>query len=139
MTNEELAAEISALKSKLAALEKVQAQGAAGIPPLRRPLGPSIDYTAGMSMPPNTQRDMARVVPDIDRGSFDAAAHARTKPAQPGGFGPPKEPPQHVDEPKRGSGWVEPRKPDDRTKQFERFDAMVAAMVGGPNDTRKLK
>jgi len=37
----------------------------------------------------------------------------------------------------RGSGWQSPPKPEDRSRQFAQFDAMVAAMVGGPNEPVK--
>jgi hypothetical protein len=38
----------------------------------------------------------------------------------------------------RGTGWVEAGFPD-RTRDFERMDAIVAGMVGGPNDTSRLR
>ena len=132
---------IEALEKELAALKAKTATGnEAGIPLNRRPLGPSRDYTEGMGMPPATLRAMAGVVPDINRGAFDAAAHARSKgPGEPGGFGPQREPPRNVEPVKRGSGWIEPAKFPDRTKQFERFDDMVGNLIGGPNDTSRLK
>ena len=37
----------------------------------------------------------------------------------------------------RGSGWQSPPKLEDRSRQFAQFDAMVAAMVGGPNEPVK--
>jgi hypothetical protein len=37
----------------------------------------------------------------------------------------------------RGSGWQSPPKPEDRSRHFAQFDAMVAAMVGGPNEPVK--
>jgi len=40
---------------------------------------------------------------------------------------------------KRGTGWQPEPKPEDRSNQFAQFDAMVAAQVGGPNDTSKLR
>ena len=39
----------------------------------------------------------------------------------------------------RGSGWQSPPKAEDGSRQFAQFDAMVAHMVGGPNDTSKLR
>ena len=38
-----------------------------------------------------------------------------------------------------GTGWAEPPKARDRTNETRIFDQMVAAMVGGPNDTSKLR
>ena len=38
----------------------------------------------------------------------------------------------------RGSGWIEP-KVEDRSRDIETVDRIVEAMVGGPNDTSKLK
>jgi len=37
----------------------------------------------------------------------------------------------------RGTGWQSPAKVEDRSRQFEVFDAMVATMVGGPNEPVK--
>jgi hypothetical protein len=37
----------------------------------------------------------------------------------------------------RGSGWQDPPRAEDRSRQFEVFDAMVAHMVGGPNEPVK--
>ena len=39
----------------------------------------------------------------------------------------------------RGTGWQSPPKPEDRSRQFAMFDAMVDGMVGGANDTSKLR
>jgi len=39
----------------------------------------------------------------------------------------------------RGTGWQSPPKPEDRTRQFAVFDAMVDHMVGSANDTSKLR
>src|SRR6516165_4917789 len=39
----------------------------------------------------------------------------------------------------RGTGWQGPPKPEDRTRQFAVFDAMVDHMVGSVNDTSKLR
>ena len=37
----------------------------------------------------------------------------------------------------RGTGWQSPAKVEDRSRQFAVFDAMVAHMVGGPNEPVK--
>ena len=37
----------------------------------------------------------------------------------------------------RGTGWQSPAKVEDRSRQFAQFDAMVAHMVGGPNEPVK--
>ena len=39
----------------------------------------------------------------------------------------------------RGTGWQSPPKPEDRSRQFAMFDAMVDHMVGSANDTSKLR
>ena len=39
----------------------------------------------------------------------------------------------------RGTGWQSPPKPEDRSRQFAVFDAMVDHMVGSANDTSKLR
>jgi hypothetical protein len=51
---------------------------------------------------------------------------------------PPTLPIVPAESPKPGSGWVEPRV-EDRSREIEMVDRMVEHMVGGPNDTSKLK
>ena len=46
-------------------------------------------------------------------------------------------PPERSEPVVRGSGWQCPPKPEDRSRQFAVFDAMVAHMVGGPNEPVK--
>jgi len=39
----------------------------------------------------------------------------------------------------KGTGWQTDSGFPDRSRDFERMDAIVAGMVGGPNETSKLK
>jgi len=71
-------------------------------------------------------RLMAEIVADSRRGVSEPASMTATPGAPP----PP--------EPQRGTGWVEPYIPD-RTNDFELMDRLVEGMVGGPNDTSRLK
>jgi hypothetical protein len=71
------------------------------------PVGvPRIDYTSQMVMPASAAKAMAKIVPDVKSGGFDAHAHAQTKaPFEVSGFGPPgmHGPAKPVE---RGSGYV---------------------------------
>ena len=69
---------------------------------------------------------MAGIIADQRRGVCEPASLTTTPGAPP----PP--------EPQRGTGWVQPHIPD-RTNDFALMDRLVEGMVGGPNDTRKLK
>ena len=82
---------------------------------------------------------MAQVVPDVkNKPGFDAHAWSQTKgPGEPGGFGAPPKAGGPAPAVKRGSGVTGPVKESPR--KFDVFDQMVEAMVGGPNDTSKLK
>jgi|SRR6516164_2641390 hypothetical protein len=136
MTNEELATEIAALKAKIAALE-AQVKPEPELPP--KGSWPKYDPTEGFRLPASAAKAMAAVVPDIKDKKFDAHAWSQTKGlSAPGGFGPAQDKPWPA-EVRRSEGRVEASKFEDRGGQFERFDAMVAALVGGPNDTSKLK
>jgi hypothetical protein len=70
---------------------------------------------------------MAEIVADSRRGNVPAPSSMASTPGAP----PPPEP-------QRGTGWVQPHIPD-RTNDFALMDRLVEGMVGGPNDTRKLK
>ena len=133
-TNEELAAKVAELESKLAALEAKSKPEEPAKATERKPW-PKYDPTEGMSMPPSAMKKMVDVFPDVKNQKFDPSAWARMKPAEPGGFGPPRTEPAKV--PERGSGWATP--PKETPRNFDLFDEMVASQVGGPNDTSKLK
>jgi hypothetical protein len=135
---DDLAAKVAQLEEKLAALEaksKPEEPAKAELPTDRKPW-PKYDPTEGMSMPPSALKKMVDVFPDPPKNQkFDPSAWARMKPAEPGGFGPPRTEPAKV--PERGSGWATP--PKETPRNFDLFDQMVASQVGGPNDTSKLK
>jgi len=83
-------------------------------------------------MPPSAVAEMAKAVPDdLMR---DIVKDLRSGPGVPGWLPPPKSEPVV-----RGTGWQSLAKPEDRSRQFAMFDQMVDAMVGGPNDTSKLR
>src|SRR6516162_6069163 len=82
-------------------------------------------------MPPSAVAEMAKAVPDeLIR---DIVKDLRSGPGVPGWL-PPSKPAQPV---VRGTGLQSPPKPEDRSRQFAVFDAMVAHMVGGPNEPVK--
>jgi len=98
-----------------------------------------IDYTEQFRLPADAAQAMARVVPDV-KGQMTAeqvqSAWARSRISEPSGFGPPK----WKEEKKQQTPKAEEPKPQDhRSPQTRIFDAMVDAMVGGPNDTSKLR
>jgi len=65
---------------------------------------------------------MAEIVGDFRNGVAQLSSLSKSEPTRP-----------------VGSGWAEPPKARDRTNELRMFDQMVDAMVGGPNDTSKLK
>src|SRR5262249_4614575 len=71
----------------------------------------------------------------VDDATIRAIVADRQRGIGPSSMVPQKGPSQPV---VRGSGWVEP-KVEDRSRQFAFMDDLVASMVGGPNDTSKLK
>jgi hypothetical protein len=84
-------------------------------------------------MPNSAVAEMAKAVPDdLMRDIVNDLKHGPGVP----GLLPPSKPGEPV---QRGSGWRSPPKPEDRSRQFAMFDQMVDAMVGGPNDTSKLR
>jgi len=100
---------------------------------------PRFDPTENFRLPPDAAQAMARVVPDV-KGQMTAeqvqSAWARSRISEPSGFGPPK----WKEEKKQQTPKAEEPKPQDhRSPQTRIFDAMVDAMVGGPNDTSKLR
>jgi len=81
-------------------------------------------------MPASAVAEMAKAVPDeLVR---DIVRDLRAGPGVPGWLPPPKSEPVV-----RGTGWQSPPKPEDRSRQFAMFDAMVDHMVGGPNEPVK--
>ena len=82
-------------------------------------------------LPASAIADMEKAVPtDL----VQAIVQDNRRSSLPGWLPPPKTAPVE-----RGSGWQSPPEPEDRSRQFAMFDQMVDAMVGGPNDTSKLK
>lgn len=81
-------------------------------------------------MPASAVQAMADAVPD--KLVSEIVNDLRSGPGQPGWI--KREPQREV---QRGSGWQSPPKPEDRSRQFAMFDAMVAHMVGGPNEPVK--
>jgi len=81
-------------------------------------------------MPASAVDAMAQAVPD--KLMAEIVHDLRKGPGEPGWI--KREPQGEV---KRGSGWQSPPKPEDRSQQFAVFDAMVAHMVGGPNEPVK--
>ena len=65
---------------------------------------------------------MAEIVGDFRNGVAQLSSLSKSEPTRP-----------------VGSGWAEPPKARDRTNELRMFDQMVDAMVGGPNDTSKLR
>ena len=84
-------------------------------------------------MPASAIAEMAKAVPD--ELMRDIVKDLKHGPGEPGWL-PPSKPAEPV---QRGGGWQSPPKPEDRSRQFAIFDQMVDAMVGGPNDTSKLR
>jgi|SRR5262249_30316430 len=81
-------------------------------------------------MPASAVQAMADV---IDDKTLAAIVQEQQHVSVPGWL-PPSTPSEPV---VRGSGWQSPPKPEDRSRQFQIFDAMVNAMVGGPNEPVK--
>jgi hypothetical protein len=106
-----------------------------------------IDYTENFRLPFDAAQAMARVVPDVKDQKFNPHAWAQTRMYGPGGFGPSPERVAEADrEARRRDKEKEVAKKkeaepaaDHRSPQTRIFDAMVDAMVGGPNDTSKLR
>jgi hypothetical protein len=134
--NEELRAEIASLKAELAELKQSMKPPEVFVP---TPM-PRFDPTEGMSMSPAAMKPMASLI-DPKGAKFDPNHWGRGYP-QPGGFGSPARPGGGGPEVKRGTGWSEPRPlkgVEPGSPGTEIFDAMVDRLVGGPNDTRKLR
>ena len=85
---------------------------------------------AGVGLPASAVVDLTKCVDD--KLMRDIVHDNRGGPSQPGWIK------QEGGRPVvRGSGWQSPPKPEDRSRQFEVFDRMVAHMVGGPNEPVK--
>jgi len=82
------------------------------------------------AMPASAAQAMADV---IDDKTMRAIVEEQRHRPEPGWFKPsgPSEPVV------RGTGWQKAPKPEDRSRQFAMFDAMVEHMVGGPNEPVK--
>jgi len=81
-------------------------------------------------LPQSAVSDLVQAVPDTLMR--DIVNDNRGGPSVPGWLPPPKSGPVG-----RGTGWQDPPKAEDRSRQFAVFDAMVAHMVGGPNEPVK--
>jgi hypothetical protein len=143
--HDELAARVAKLEQELAeakrALEAVKPKE-----PFRPRMNlQPIDYTENFRLPPDAAQAMARVVPDVKGKGFNAHAHAQTKMYGPGGFGPPPDRMKVMAEETRRKERAERAKreaaevEDHRSPQTRIFDQMVDALVGGANDTSKLR
>jgi hypothetical protein len=88
---------------------------------------------AGGGIPASATEEMVKAVDD--KLMRDIVNDLRKGPGVPGWL-PPREP---VQVPPKGSGLAGGPKPEDPTKKYEMFDQMVAGLVGGPNDTSKLR
>jgi hypothetical protein len=83
----------------------------------------------GCGLPASAVAEMEKAVPtELIR----EIVNDNKRTSLPGWLPPPKSEPVV-----RGSGWQSPPKPEDRSRQFAVFDAMVAHMVGGPNEPVK--
>ena len=144
VSNEELVKRIADLESELAAL-KAQMEPKEPFKPKFQM--PRFDPTQNFRVPASAAQEMACVVPDVKGQKFSEHAWAQTRMYGPGGFGPSPERMADADrEARRRDKEKEVAKKkeaepaaDHRSPQTRIFDAMVDAMVGGPNDTSKLK
>jgi hypothetical protein len=137
--HDELAARVAKLEAELAEAKKALEAVKPKEPFRPRMNMQPIDWTEGMRMPPDAAQKMAAVVPDV-KGKMTAeevqSAWARSRISGPVGFGPAKW--EEQKKPKVETAKVE-KVEDHRSPQTRIFDAMVDAMVGGPNDTSKLR
>jgi len=83
----------------------------------------------GCGLPASAVAEMEKAVPTE---LIQEIVNDNKRTSLPGWLPPPKSEPVV-----RGSGWQSPPKPEDRSRQFAVFDAMVAHMVGGPNEPVK--
>jgi len=128
--NDDLAKRVAKLEEELAEAKKAKEPFKPKAPM------PRFDPTEGMRMPPSAVKPMADLIPDVKGQGFNPNAWAQTRVAQPSSLIPQSGPGKRV---KRGTGWAPEPKAEDRSRQFAQFDRMVEGMVGGPNDTSKLK
>src|SRR5215470_14089083 len=84
----------------------------------------------GCGLPASAIADMEKAVPtELVQAIVEDQRHGVGVP----GWLPPSKSEPVV----RGTGWQSPAKIEDRSRQFAQFDAMVAAMVGRPNEPVK--
>jgi hypothetical protein len=107
---------------------------------VRKPM-PKYDPTEGMRLPPSAVKAMAGVYnPDVKGKGFNANAWAQTKTSSPGWLEQPKVSVAELRDVGRVEEKKEPlpaKKPDDPSRKFAQYDAMVAHLVGGPNEPVK--
>jgi hypothetical protein len=128
---------IAEIEAKLAQLQRKLAQQEDEIARLRGEPHKSVsdkpwqkmDYTANFGMHPNVVAEMCRAVPDSVLADIVGDARRASQAV-------PRTPAVDVE---RGTGWTDEPKNRDRSREFELIDDITKAMVGGPNDTRKLK
>lgn len=143
MTNEELAkqleeqaATIKRISDELEVMRKAQ-EPREEFKPKRYE---KIDWTANFRLPPSAAEAMAKIVPDIQRGPVTAdelrSQQARLRVSGPSGMIPER----RREEPQAPKP-AKPAEPaeDTRSPQTILFDQMVSALVGGANDTSKLR
>jgi hypothetical protein len=85
-------------------------------------------------MPASATEEMAKAVPDELVRAI--VSDLRNGPGEPGWLKPRGPVPMGE---KGSGGWAGPPKAEDPMKRFEVFDRMVAGLIGGPNDTSRLK
>jgi hypothetical protein len=107
---------------------------------------PRFDPSEGLRAPMSALKPMVDLMPNQKDLKFDPNAWARNRYPVPGGFGPSPERMKVMAEETRRRERAEGAKKkaeeepkDHRSPQTRIFDAMVDAMVGGPNDTSKLR
>ena len=115
--------ELEDLKKRVAELERV------ANPSAPRPKPQPIDWTQGMSMPSSAIRAMAAAVSNQDMAQI---VREQSRPVT--------LPSVHGEAPKVPGTVVKEPRPDKRSEwQDQVVDQMTARLVGGPNDTSKLK
>ena len=120
--SKELVERIAKLELELAELKAAQAKTAPK-PEFKPTPMPKYDPTEGFRLPASAAQAMARVVPDVKQGGFDAHAWAQTKgPGEPGGFGSPTRSASPVE---RGTGWTAPR-PIEPPPGIQHVDAIAS-------------
>jgi hypothetical protein len=126
--SDELARAIQALTPQLPSMTLEQLRNLLAV--VRAALQTYAKFQGQGLMPDSAIAELEKAVPtDLVRA---IVKDNKGGPSQPGWLPPPKSEPVV-----RGSGWQSLPKPEDRSRQFAMFDAMVDHMVGGPNEPDK--